>query len=279
MKVIVDGTAVFEGRSELPTKQLDWFTVPIPRDLVEGNSEVDVQLRLTGIGNQHDQYFEVGGTTRKLTDASSHFLQDGKDDTADLSPDPGTQSGRYLIEFVDPAAPLPRTGADEPAGEPSSAGPGLAIVTNVTRAVTEDDRWTLWRAAITSFAARPLFGAGFYSSNEILRGVGTKVNYANFHNQFLQFLSDSGFIGITWLIALFLTLLVVSWRLARRRRSSDRDVALALTAVILGIALTFLLGSFLADSRIAGLLWVVAGLVAVEELLPSVPSRAGTENP
>src|SRR5207245_8698304 len=131
-------------------------------------------------------------------------------------PDPGTQSGRYLIEFVDPAAQLPRTGADEPAGEPSSAGPGLAIVTNVTRAVTEDDRWTLWRAAITSFAARPLFGSGFYSSNEVLRGLATRVDYANFHNQFLQFLSDSGVLGITGLIALFLTLLAASRLPARR---------------------------------------------------------------
>jgi hypothetical protein len=258
LRIDVDGSTIYLGRDGLPVVALAWVSFPIPNRVLETKSSVVVDLRLVGDGNRRDQYFEVEGSTFVTAGQTSRYFRSTASLGADLSPDPGIQTGTYLIQFAAPTGDAARS--SPPTLNPTESDPLATFVA----AVTDSERWSLWTAAVASVAAHPIFGRGFYSSAEVLQSGGATVGYANVHNEFLEFLVDSGAVGAVSLIAFFT--INILWVGHRRRNSTflESSLLLGLQAALVAVVFAFLFGSFLADSRIAGLLWFVTGLAAVD---------------
>jgi len=174
--------------------------------------------------------------------------------------DPGIQSGSYLVEFGT-QQPLPEEPVKSPSG---SIAESLASAAAAT--IQADDRLTLWNVAVRSFETHPLFGIGFYSSSLVLHGLSTTIDYANFHNQFLEFLAGSGLLGLLGFLVFFLILGRTLWRASRQRAGWDQHLGLSLEAAMVVLAVAFFFGSFLVDSRIAGLTWLLAGFVGTYDV-------------
>jgi O-Antigen ligase len=261
LQVKVDDRVVLLGKAELPSAELQWVEIPLPSDLPANAKLAIVECRLVGTGDQHDRYFEVEGTTKPLPGAHSRFVRGNTVQDQDLSVDPGIQSGSYLIKF---GAPEPSPAATESA--PTIAAVSARLANAAVAAVKEDERFPIWGAALRSFASHPIFGIGFYSSSVVLRDQSTNIDYANFHNEFLEFLAGSGVVGLIGLLTFFALLGRTLWRNSRAGAEWNHSLELSLEAALVALAIAFLFGSFLVDSRIAGLTWLLAGLVGTYDV-------------
>jgi hypothetical protein len=304
VQVAIEETTIYEGVTDLPAGERQWVAFDFDPSLLAGKSEVLVTFRLVGRGDQMTRYFEIEGTPVQLAGILSHFNGPVRS-ANDLSPDPGDQTGAYAIWFsttdvtptsatasaspsaatsttVSPSATAASslTPVAQPRTEPplsEATPPALptqyvraerslpqTVIASIPQIVTENDRWTLWGIGVQSFVQHPIFGIGFYSASVALHDAPTNIQYTNFHNQFLEFLADSGIVGFLGLVGFFAILLAV---LIRHGRDDDRfaEVRIGLIAAFVALIVALQFGSFFADSRIAGLTWILAGLVGAIE--------------
>jgi hypothetical protein len=302
VQVSIDGKTIYQGVNELPTTTREWVAFDFPADLIEGKDEIVVIFRLIGRGDQGDRYFEVEGTDVHIEGTFSRF-NGPVASNADLSPDAGVQTGTYAILLstvgtvaspsTEPSpsasssiAPSPTAAATPHATASIAAPPPLShatppalptqftrterslpqsVVASIPQLVVENDRWALWGIAVESFAQHPVFGIGFYSSSQALRNAPTTIPYANFHNQFLEFLADSGAVGLLGLVGFFAILLAALARSGKPQDDSFPELRIGLVAALVALIVALQFGSFFADSRIAGLTWILAGLVGTIE--------------
>jgi len=107
----------------------------------------------------------------------------------------------------------------------------IAVVPSHQFSKLSEGRWDLWRAGISKFLERPLFGSGFLSWQDDLTarlpgdyGINAGLHRDNsgqllggYHNQFIQVLSEHGLAGFIALSALYIFILRSAAALAFRK--------------------------------------------------------------
>ncbi len=103
----------------------------------------------------------------------------------------------------------------------------------------------IWRDSMAMWAQNPLLGTGpgtFHIyfpgfASEQLRSIWPQEQFIvnDAHNEYVQFLTETGIVGFGIFLWLLITFLVLAWRRVRTVESSDRPLALGLCAAACGI--------------------------------------------
>jgi hypothetical protein len=227
-----------------------WFVVGIPeRDT--GGDVVDVNFWITGHPNSSENFFLVGGLYANADGYQPGLaVAGGPYRTDDVSADPGRQYG-VLMAFVNEVPAIRYFRAPPASG---NLDPSIS------------DRLALWTTALQIFAAHPLFGTGFYTFGDVRQQYEKTplfFAYANAHSNYLELLSDTGLVGVLAFAALLLLPALTAFR--GLWGASDRAVRAALAAGMIGLAVSSLTQTWIADSRLYISAWslaLVAGLAA-----------------
>jgi hypothetical protein len=127
-------------------------------------------------------------------------------------------------------------------------------------------RLLMWRAALTTLAARPLFGVGIgqfqYQVAAFAPGADQlttdSFNRFNAHNQFLEVAAELGLVGGVLFVGMFAVILWRAWRAFR----SSHDAALGgAIAGVVAFLITCLAGQPLLYDVVAFPFWMVLGVV------------------
>jgi hypothetical protein len=245
--ITVNGALVAQLRPADMTTYYQWHEVPIPDNLVQPGKPVVVDFNVVGSPDSTRDYFLVGGVNAISSGYGSRIWTGESWSEMDLSSDPGSQVGLFMV-FMDGVIP-PLTYSSE-----ASSG---AIDTSV------GDRLTLWKTALNVFIHNPLLGTGFYSfgrvrSQYLPRGATLFFPYANAHSNYFQLLADLGAAGVLLFTLIFVLPLARLTRivLADPRRMPWLQVAFALALV--ACLISSLTQTWIADSRFYLLSWFLA---------------------
>jgi hypothetical protein len=231
---------------DLPELRPEWISVPLTQPI--HGEWATIEVTAAGRLDAARNYIEVGGVSVLSDDVLSSYRNGPWTWTSDLSWDPGTQAGVFLILLDERTI---RGVTSLPAG---------------TRPLDQSitDRVTLWRAALRLAREHPWAGTGYYTfakaSAASWAGEPRFFAYANTHNAFLQMASDLGFPGFVGFAAIFAVLLGgIGWEILRR----PKDVRLlSLGLAVWSVLLTSLMQTWFADVRYTVPVWVLFGCVA-----------------
>ncbi|MEW5701507.1 MAG: O-antigen ligase family protein [Candidatus Zixiibacteriota bacterium] len=143
-------------------------------------------------------------------------------------------------------------------------------------------RFFLWKMGMDAFLASPLLGTGLAAVRHLdellpqwrLETMGLYTHGLGAHNDMITYLSETGLIGVTVILWLFLRVLRVGYQ-AFRARSSVEDAAaiLSLWIPVSGIVMAFFFGAHTFYS-IAGLMTSLCFGMLVRLCLPQSPTGA-----
>jgi O-antigen ligase len=142
-------------------------------------------------------------------------------------------------------------------------------------------RLLLWTGALNIFKHFPVFGVGDIDLHEVLARYGEVANpeqLGHLHNNALQILVTLGGVGFLVVLALFVRVAIVEWRISRMVRDDwfRGSVALGALAVFVGVQVMGLTEWSFGDQEVATLLWWSVGMaLAVGSLGSSPPNERG----
>ncbi|MDM7916336.1 MAG: O-antigen ligase family protein [Candidatus Eisenbacteria bacterium] len=129
---------------------------------------------------------------------------------------------------------------------------------------TSGGRITVWKAILKVVAEHPIAGVGF---GNLIPATGLAAGvFKHAHNLYLQVAGEMGIVGLLLLLWLFYS----CWRLGSRlipRGGRPAALGRAYHGVILSLFVLNLFGQRFLDFSLAGLFFLITGIVAVEERL------------
>lgn len=246
LRIRVNGTLVAQLRPADMSPSYRWQQVPIPDGLFFSGSPLTVDFAATGNVDSAHNYFLIGGINARSSGYSGRIWTGESYVKADLSSDPGIQTG-LLTVFID--GEIPPFNYFE--------APRFVIDSSIT------DRLVLWQTALNVSLHNPVFGTGFYTFGLVRlqyqpSDSGLFYSYANAHSNYFQLLSDLGFAGpVLFLLVLLIPLVKLSRRIVSDGRTRDW-LPLAMALALLAFLLSSVTQTWLADSRIYIVAWSVA---------------------
>jgi hypothetical protein len=254
VQLVVNGVTLTDDlNSYLPTGAMSWVSIPLATAPHEGD-QLDVRIIPSGTPNANDRYIQVGGVYARVADLSSTFVDRAALSNIDLSSDPGTQTGTFLIVLGDGGLPLAPDGLPEPMvqgrwqlpmGEwmPGEFGAPAA-------ARDQAGTWQIWGTTL-KIAARIPRGLGMSAlATALNRSDGGFGPGLSARNEYLQAAADWGLPGLAGL------LVVLGGCAWFARRSGDRLAV----ALVLMVAVSMIGESVLLDPAGAAAMWIVIGL-------------------
>jgi O-antigen ligase len=126
-------------------------------------------------------------------------------------------------------------------------------------------RLLLWTGALNIFKHFPLFGVGDIDLHEVLARYGEVANpeqLGHLHNNALQILVTLGGVGFVVVLAMFVRVAIVEWRIFRTVRDDwfRGSVALGALAVFVGVQVMGLTEWSFGDQEVATHLWWTVGM-------------------
>jgi len=243
----VNGTLVAQLKPTDMTTDYRWHEVQIPDYLALQGKTMTVGFTVAGSPDSTRDYFLIGGVNATSEGYRTRIWTGEFWSQADVSSDPGSQSG-LLMTFLDGVIP-PLKYFDKSSD--------AVIDTSI------EDRLTLWRTALNVFLHNPLLGTGFYSFGEVRSQYtpsGTTIfyPYANAHSNYFQLLADLGAAGPILLALIYIMPLA---RVARSVLSDPRRISwfsLAFALALLTCLISSVTQTWIADSRFYVLSWFLA---------------------
>jgi hypothetical protein len=248
LDIAINGVTVNRLHSNDLLDYYNWVVVALS-DRVMDPQRMVISFSVSGTPDSQNNYFAVAGFNATAPGLTSRFRIGAQTSTDDLSSDPGIQRGLLMV-FLNGQLPPYATFA-QPAGP--VLDPSL------------DDRLTLWQIALQIFERHPLLGTGFYtfdlSRSEVPATRLLFLPYTNAHSNYLELLSDLGFLGPL----LFAMVFILALAVAGRRALADRlDWQAATLAAAMGACLLASIDqTWTADSRIYATAWILVFLVSV----------------
>lgn len=121
----------------------------------------------------------------------------------------------------------------------------LLYTQNLNSSSSNAIRLQIWKANIKMFSEKPFFGVGYWQNTQLLKTYGTDIPFgdqqAHAHNQYLQFLSGTGVLGLTAYLILCVYGLMC---LYRKFRSSNDILTKQFALCALMVLITYLIESF-----------------------------------
>lgn len=136
-------------------------------------------------------------------------------------------------------------------------------------------RLMMWKAGLRIFMDHPFVGVGDIDLGNLMRlyaDPGYPGLWGHLHNIFLQFLVTLGLVGAVVVVALFVKIAVVEWRVYKSVREEwfDGSVVLGALAVFVGFQVNGLTEWSFGDQEVVILFWITVGLsLAISRRHPS----------
>jgi O-antigen ligase len=136
---------------------------------------------------------------------------------------------------------------------PGMLGTLMGLFTGISNDGSAASRTDSYGLAWAFIAESPVFGRGFATF---------LPSYRILDNQYLGLLIETGAVGLTAIVVLFVTAIVVGLKVARRASSpEDRSLARALAATVVVAAVGFMTFDAVGFPQVPGLLFMILGLV------------------
>ena len=255
VRVDVNGVAITNDlNSYLPTELMEWVRLPLVSTPRPG-SVLDIEITASGKPDLVNRYIEIGGVYAHGAGITSTYWDGSRALSVDLSPDPGIQSGTYLIVLGDESLPHAPSGLPAPfvqgqwhlpAGE---CLPGeCAAPAGATQAAST---LQIWRESLRAALENPVHGLGNSQLATVLNSTGAGLGPGlSARDQYIQAAAEW---GLTGLAALLLMLGAAIFFASRR---GDRLA----TALLVLVVVSMIGESILLDRAGAAVTWMVIGL-------------------
>lgn len=127
-------------------------------------------------------------------------------------------------------------------------------------------RIMLWKTGMRMFADFPVFGIGDIDMHELYlkyMDPGDPAQHGHFHNVLIQFLVTLGAVGFLAVLAMFVRICQVEWKIFRRVKDDwfAGSVALGALAVFVGFQVNGLTEWSFGDQEVVILFWTSLGMV------------------
>jgi O-antigen ligase len=126
-------------------------------------------------------------------------------------------------------------------------------------------RLTLWSAGLKIFADHPIVGVGDIDLHELFvqySPPGSELPWGHLHNVLLQLLVTLGTVGFLAVVAMFVRIFVVEWRIYKKVRDDwlTGSFVLGALAVFVGFQINGLTEWSFGDQEVVLLFWTTLGL-------------------
>lgn len=150
----------------------------------------------------------------------------------------------------------------------------LTII-DVQRNVSNLERINRWTAAVNMFMSKPIFGFGvgtypihFYEYQNPLFSTIISDMYAGAHNDYLQYLSEGGIVGLSGWVFLLVSVFIKAFKAIKN--SIDEDYSTIVLGATLGISTYLfhaLFNGYLEFDKVAVPFWLCIGIIlAIENI-------------